>query len=86
MSAFIPVDQHYLLLARQTQALSLAVHIPLVCFGIAFLALVLFAEWRYLRSGAAGPAPEGLSLLAEMFEAAFLAASAEDPTDAARAT
>ena len=33
------------------QALSLAVHIPLVCFGIAFPALVLFAEWRYLRTG-----------------------------------
>ena len=27
------------------QALSLAVHIPLVCFGIAFPALVLFVEW-----------------------------------------
>jgi cytochrome bd ubiquinol oxidase subunit I len=33
------------------QALSFAVHIPLVCFGIAFPALVLFAEWLYLRSG-----------------------------------
>jgi len=33
------------------QALSLTVHIPLVCFGIAFPALVLFAEWRYLRTG-----------------------------------
>jgi len=33
------------------QALSLAVHIPLVCFGIALPALVLFAEWRYLRTG-----------------------------------
>src|SRR5512146_1918107 len=33
------------------QALSLAVHIPLVCFGIAFPALVLFAEWRHLRTG-----------------------------------
>jgi cytochrome d ubiquinol oxidase subunit I len=37
--------------ARQMQALSLAVQIPLVCFGIAFPAMVLFAEWRYLRSG-----------------------------------
>src|SRR5712691_12084082 len=46
-----PVDQRYLLQARQMQALSLAVHIPLVCFGIAFPALVLFAEWRYLRTG-----------------------------------
>jgi cytochrome bd ubiquinol oxidase subunit I len=27
------------------------VHIPLVCFGIALPALVLFAEWLYLRSG-----------------------------------
>ena len=33
------------------QALSFAVHIPLVCFGIAFPALVLFAEWLYLRTG-----------------------------------
>ena len=33
------------------QALSLAVHIPLVCFGIAFPVIVLFAEWRYLRTG-----------------------------------
>src|ERR687887_2102410 len=33
------------------QALSFVVHIPLVCFGISFPALVLFAEWRYLRTG-----------------------------------
>src|SRR5437016_9986414 len=50
-TAFAPVDQHYLFQARQMQALSLAVHIPLVCFGIAFPAMVLFAEWRYLRTG-----------------------------------
>src|SRR5438128_10918697 len=50
-SAFAPIDQYYLLQARQMQALSLAVHIPLVCFGIAFPAMVLFAEWRYLRTG-----------------------------------
>ena len=51
MGAFAPFEQEYLLLARQMQALSLAVHIPLVCFGIAFPAMVLFAEWRYLTSG-----------------------------------
>ena len=45
------INQHYLFQARQMQALSLAVHIPLVCFGIAFPVLVLFAEWRYLRTG-----------------------------------
>jgi len=33
------------------QALSFTVHIPLVCFGIAFPAMVLFAEWLYLRTG-----------------------------------
>src|SRR5215471_16414233 len=33
------------------QALSLAVHIPLVCFGIAFPVLVLVAEYRYLHTG-----------------------------------
>jgi len=30
-----PVHQAYLLQARQMQALSFSVHIPLVCFGIA---------------------------------------------------
>ena len=45
------VDQQYLMEARQMQALSLTVHIPLVCFGIAFPALVLFVESLYLRTG-----------------------------------
>jgi cytochrome bd ubiquinol oxidase subunit I len=49
--AFGPVDQDYLFQARQMQALSFAAHIPLVCFGIAFPALVVFAEWLYLRTG-----------------------------------
>lgn len=40
-----PAQQDYLLQARQMQALSFAVHIPLVCFGVAFPALVLFLEW-----------------------------------------
>jgi cytochrome bd ubiquinol oxidase subunit I len=44
-AAFGPVDQHYLLEARQMQALSFAVHIPLVCFGIAFPVMVLLVEW-----------------------------------------
>src|SRR5258706_13987774 len=48
---FPPVDQDYLLQARQMQALSFMVHIPLVAFGISFPAMVLFAEWRYLRTG-----------------------------------
>jgi cytochrome bd ubiquinol oxidase subunit I len=46
-----PVDQQYLLEARQMQALSLAVHIPLVCFGIAFPSMVLFLEGMWLRTG-----------------------------------
>lgn len=37
--------------ARQLQALSLVAHIPLVCFGIAFPAMVLFTEGLYLRTG-----------------------------------
>ncbi|MGH3852867.1 MAG: cytochrome ubiquinol oxidase subunit I [Pseudonocardiaceae bacterium] len=45
------MDQDYLLLARQMQALSFAVHIPLVCFGIAFPAIILFVEWLWLRTG-----------------------------------
>jgi cytochrome d ubiquinol oxidase subunit I len=46
-----PVDQEYLLEARQMQALSFAVHIPIVCFGIAFPTLVLLVEWLHLRTG-----------------------------------
>src|SRR5277367_4318854 len=45
------VHQAYLLQARQMQALSFSVHIPLVCFGIAFPTMILFVEWLYLRSG-----------------------------------
>jgi cytochrome d ubiquinol oxidase subunit I len=37
--------------ARQMQALSLTVHIPIVCFGIAFPAMMLFVEGLYLRTG-----------------------------------
>src|SRR5215211_3230623 len=40
-----------LLEARRMQALSLAVHIPLVCFGIAFPAMILFVVGLYLRTG-----------------------------------
>src|SRR3954449_1257242 len=43
--------QAYLDQARQMQALSFAAHIPLVCFGIAFPAFVVFAEALYLRTG-----------------------------------
>jgi cytochrome d ubiquinol oxidase subunit I len=46
-----PASQEYLLEARQMQALSLGVHIPLVCFGISFPALVLFVEWLHNRTG-----------------------------------
>jgi cytochrome bd ubiquinol oxidase subunit I len=48
---FTPVNQHYLVQAREMQALSFAVHIPLVCFGISFPIMVLFVEWLYLRTG-----------------------------------
>ena len=51
LAAFGTPDQPYLFEARQLQALSLGVHIPLVCFGIAFPAMVLFMEGLYLRSG-----------------------------------
>lgn len=49
--AFAPVDQEYLLVARHLQALSFAVHIPIVCFGMAFPALVAAMEWWSLRTG-----------------------------------
>ena len=44
-------EQRYLGEARQLQAISLGVHIPLVCFGIAFPAIVLFVEGLWLRTG-----------------------------------
>jgi cytochrome d ubiquinol oxidase subunit I len=40
-----------LLWARETQAMSFVFHIPLVCFGIAFPAIVLFTEGLWLRTG-----------------------------------
>jgi len=49
--ALSPVQQDYLLEARQMQAMSFALHIPIVCFGISFPALVMFVEWLYLRTG-----------------------------------
>jgi cytochrome bd ubiquinol oxidase subunit I len=51
VAALAPAGQRYLLQARQMQALSFAVHIPLVCFGIAFPALLLYVEAVYLRTG-----------------------------------
>ena len=51
VSGLTAVQQSYLLQARQMQALSFMVHIPLVCFGIAFPTLILFVEWRFLRTG-----------------------------------
>jgi cytochrome d ubiquinol oxidase subunit I len=50
-AALEPGAQKHLDQARQMQALSFAVHIPLVCFGIAFPALMLYAESLYLRTG-----------------------------------
>src|SRR2546430_13147901 len=50
-AALTPAQQGYLLQARQMQALSFAVHIPLVCFGIALPSLLLYVEWLYLRTG-----------------------------------
>jgi cytochrome bd ubiquinol oxidase subunit I len=46
-----PVGQDHLLHARQMQALSFTVHIPLVCFGIAFPVMVLLMEWLGRRTG-----------------------------------
>jgi cytochrome d ubiquinol oxidase subunit I len=51
VAALAPVSQEYLSEARQMQALSFAVHIPLVCFGVAFPAMVLFVEWLHHRTG-----------------------------------
>ena len=50
-AGFPTPQQDYLFQARQMQAMSFAVHIPLVCFGIAFPAMVLFVEGLWLRTG-----------------------------------
>jgi cytochrome d ubiquinol oxidase subunit I len=39
-----PVEQEYLLEARQMQALSFAVHIPLVCFVVGAIAVATSAH------------------------------------------
>ncbi|MEA2180995.1 MAG: cytochrome bd ubiquinol oxidase subunit [Solirubrobacteraceae bacterium] len=44
-------EQHDLLLVRELQTMSFVFHIPLVCFGIAFPALVLFVEGLWIRTG-----------------------------------
>jgi cytochrome d ubiquinol oxidase subunit I len=51
VAALAPGEQEHLLAARQMQALSFIVHIPLVCFGTALPAMVLFAEWLHQRTG-----------------------------------
>jgi cytochrome d ubiquinol oxidase subunit I len=51
LAALAPGEQQHLDSARQMQALSFAVHIPLVCFGTAFPAIVLFTEWLAHRTG-----------------------------------
>lgn len=51
LAQLTPVEQDHLDQARQMQAMSFAAHIPLVCFGVAFPALVVFAEWLHLRTG-----------------------------------
>jgi cytochrome bd ubiquinol oxidase subunit I len=48
---FTPAQQHYAFEARQIQALSFEAHIPLVCFAIAFPAMVLFFDWLSLATG-----------------------------------
>src|SRR3954469_6083710 len=51
LAALGPVEQDHLLEARQMQALSFTVHIPLVAFGTAFPVMVLFVEWLHPRTG-----------------------------------
>jgi len=51
VAALSPGEQDHLLAARQMQALSFAVHIPLVAFGTAFPAMILFTEWLSHRTG-----------------------------------
>ena len=60
--------QQYLLEARQLQALSFAVHIPLVCFGVAFPAMTVYAEWLAQRRN-----DPDLALLARRWSMVMLA-------------
>jgi cytochrome d ubiquinol oxidase subunit I len=50
-AAFPSAQQEYLFQARQMQAMSFAVHIPLVCFAIGLPSVVVFTEWLYVRTG-----------------------------------
>lgn len=50
-TTLISAHRAYLRDASQLQSLSFAVHIPLVCFGIALPAMILALEWRHLRTG-----------------------------------
>src|SRR5258705_7218067 len=50
-AALAPAEQKYLPQARQMQALSFTVHIPLVCFGIAFPAMLLYIASLHLSTG-----------------------------------
>ena len=43
-----------LLAARSQMAMTLGVHIILACFGVGMPVLLLFAEWRHLRTGDEG--------------------------------
>jgi cytochrome d ubiquinol oxidase subunit I len=50
-ASFPTPPQEYLFQAREMQAMSFAVHIPLVCFAIALPSLVVFTEWMHFRTG-----------------------------------
>jgi hypothetical protein len=67
-AALPPVEQDYLDEAQQIQALSFAVHIPLVRFGIAFPSMVLLLE-----------PPSGRAAMAELFRSAGLNPRRSDP-------
>ncbi|MDX6671852.1 MAG: cytochrome bd ubiquinol oxidase subunit, partial [Solirubrobacteraceae bacterium] len=51
VSVLGPAEQDHLAQARQMQALSFAVHIPLTCFAMSFPSMVLFTEWLHRRTG-----------------------------------
>ncbi len=61
------------------QALSFAVHIPIVCFGIAFPAFVLMLEGLWLRTG--DPIYRLLHRSAQVLPPRDLPLSAPDPSE-----
>ena len=79
--ALDPATQDHLLQARQMQALSFVVHIPIVCFAIAFPIMVVFVEWLYVRTGDEGVTLDREGILADVAPTALALLGIEQPAE-----